>query len=493
MKRLLIFFFIQLTGCTSPDQQSSEFTPDESVVLVRVSKQTSSQIDPWTKKKISTEHHLGTIVKAGNQSLYILVTAWATIQSTEISMIRYQDKTVTPLTIKKVDYNSNLAILTPADQTTLEGLRPVNIGPDIQTGSEISLFTDYDQVKVQSHKGTVSAVGVFEGTTSSYQIPNYLLKIDKTALGWSEPIFYKEQLIAISSGQGKEYIFALPSMLIRKFLHSDLDQKTTSFPTPGFTTQSLLSPELRDSLTGSSLRDGVRIAHVEANSPFSGLIYPNDILTKVGNHSVDKHQNYKHPVWGDIPWVIIYNQLSPGDSLNLEIYRNGQKKTVEALLNPYRANDHLIWQYNYKKSAPWMIYGGLIIQELSRDYLKSWGKLWQQEADPVFLYHWFYKNIIHMPNKRIVFISKILSDPVNSGYESFSNAIIERINDKSIHNLEDVRVALTHPVKKKGHSFSVFKLSEGKGEIILLHDNSLQSHNRIMERYNISQKHNFFN
>lgn len=491
MKELTGLFFIFLFGCTAPNH-SSVFTPDASVVLIRVYKQDHSQVDPWIKKKISTEHHLGTIVKGSDNERYILVTAWATIHSTEISMIRYQDKKVTPLQIKKVDYNSNLAILSPKDKKSLDGLIPVTIGPDIQTGSDINLFTDYNQVKIQNHKGSISAVGVYEGTTSSYQIPNYLLKIDKIALGWSEPVFYGNQLIAISSGQGKEYIFALPSMLIRKFLQSPPESITSDFPTPGFATQSLLSPELRDSLSVSELNHGIRIALVESNSPYANQIFPNDVLTKVGQYPIDKHQNYKHPVWGDIPWVAIYNQMSPGDPLSLEIYRNGKKLTVREELRPYRANDHLIWQDQYQSQAPWVIYGGLIIQELSKDYLKSWGKLWQQEANSTFLYYWFHKNMIHRPEKRIVFISKVLSDPVNAGYEPFTNVMIESINSKPVTSLESVRNAIASPVKKNEHEFTIFSLSEGRGEIILLHKEAVGSQRRIADRYNIFKKDHFF-
>jgi hypothetical protein len=72
------------------------------------------------------------------------------------------------------------------------------------------------------------------------------------------------------------------------------------------------------------------------------------------------------------------------------------------------------------KPPPYVVLGGLIFQELSRQYLKEWGGNWQKDAPQRLVYlDRFQGELFPDGNRRVVVMTQVL--PANStiGYDEF--------------------------------------------------------------------------
>src|SRR5690606_17075177 len=92
------------------------------------------------------------------------------------------------------------------------------------------------------------------------------------------------------------------------------------------------------------------------------------------------------------------------------------------------------------------IAGGLVFQELTLPYLKMFSDQWEQRA-PLRLLHAF----AHMDEyqaegrEKIVFLSRVIRTPVTLGYEGLNHIIVDKVNGKSIGDLEDLSAAFDDP------------------------------------------------
>jgi len=93
------------------------------------------------------------------------------------------------------------------------------------------------------------------------------------------------------------------------------------------------------------------------------------------------------------------------------------------------------------------VLGGLVLQELSRQYLKEYGSDWQKKAPENFVYFDHQQNELFKNGpKKIVFLNRVLPSEMTVGYEELSQLVVTKINDLAIQSLDDVPKALAHPI-----------------------------------------------
>lgn len=481
----MLFLPTASTGVLAKDF-SKTFSP------IKVAKQNNDIRSPWQKRKIHYEQHMATCIRyQGKKSL--LVTSFAISNHTEIFMQPYFQSKKIPLEPIFVDHEVNLAILKAKKDDDLSQMIPVKIGNDIKIGSKTSLFTDQNNIKLNSHSATLSAVDIFEASTSSYQMIHFLFKAQQKALGWSEPILQNNKLVAMASGQNSDYIYAIPARVIKHFI----DEQSSSyrgFPSLGFLTQSLISPTLREALGAPGHELGVRVAKVFANSPFINQIRKNDVLVEINGYKINSRQAIEHPTWGEIPYVVAINELYANATVKLKLWRGNKEFEINKPLKRYLSNEKLVRQHNYNSSEPHLIFAGLIFQELSIDYLKTWGVNWQKEAKSNLLYHWIYKNDFSSDmKKRIIMMSKVLADRENHGYTHLSHQIVDKVNGIPISSFIELEKAFNKPIIKNGKEYAKIEFSKGKGEVVLSYKELEKTHQRIAKSYGIGSSVSFFN
>src|SRR5438046_6597868 len=102
------------------------------------------------------------------------------------------------------------------------------------------------------------------------------------------------------------------------------------------------------------------------------------------------------------------------------------------------AKDYVSPPYYLDQPPRYYVLGGLIFQELSRQYLKEWGLNWQREAPQRLVYlDRFQSEIFLERNRRVVILSEVLLANSTIGYADLAYLTSPKVNDKEIKSLDD--------------------------------------------------------
>jgi hypothetical protein len=89
----------------------------------------------------------------------------------------------------------------------------------------------------------------------------------------------------------------------------------------------------------------------------------------------------------------------------------------------------------------------LVLQELSREYLKEWGSDWDKKAPEKMVYYDRYQSDLFQGGiKRLVILSQVLPTEDSVGYEDLGSLVVTKINDIPLMSFADVPRALNHPI-----------------------------------------------
>src|SRR6185295_8385182 len=149
------------------------------------------------------------------------------------------------------------------------------------------------------------------------------------------PVFGNNKVVGIAFQKltGVDNIGEMvPPPIIRAFLDGVDAGKRPEIPALGITTQNLENPLLRAQLGLADHERGVAVLHVD----YSG--------------SAD----------------VVLGHRYIGDRIELAIKRNGAARTVTVELKPWMP---LVPRARYDKPPAYFVYGGLVFQTLTRDYL----------------------------------------------------------------------------------------------------------------------------
>jgi S1-C subfamily serine protease len=221
---------------------------------------------------------------------------------------------------------------------------------------------------------------------------NYLFKIQENGLGWGEPILSDGKLIGLTSGQNNEYAYAIPSFLIEHFLKDNLNEGYRGFPGLGIVTQALGPGNLRTLLNADKINGGVRVTDVSNIGPFRNALKKNDIITSIGGKEINGEGMINDSLWGDIAFPAVVNSMYSGDTVSIKFLRNGNPMTANESLSRFDSNARLIPYYRNTETIPHLIFGGLVFQEVTYEYLMAWGDSWRQTAPSSLVNLWDHSN-----------------------------------------------------------------------------------------------------
>jgi hypothetical protein len=120
---------------------------------------------------------------------------------------------------------------------------------------------------------------------------------------------------------------------------------------------------------------------------------------------------------------------------------------VEVTVRHKPAEAYVIPPYVIGKAPDYYVLGGLVMQELSREYLKEWGADWQKKAPERMVYYDRYQSdLFQGDRKRLVILSQVLPTADTIGYEELGALVVTKINDVTLNSFADVPKALEHPV-----------------------------------------------
>jgi S1-C subfamily serine protease len=420
-----------------------------SLVRVNVTGQPYDYFKPWQKKAPFSKRGLGAVLPQGR----VLVTADLVANQNYVELERAESGDKSAANVQVIDYEANLALLEPTDKKFLDGLSPLELASDTVVGDRVAAW----QLE------PTGALVVTEGLVTTVQMMKYPVEVGQfLAYRISIPMQYRENSYTVPLVKNNklaglllrfdprtQVLDAIPAPIITHFLKDAASGQYRGFPWAGFGFFPTRDPQLRAYAGETGKPAGVYVTSIEPGSPAakSGL-QVGDIVTALGNNEVDQNGNYVDPLYGKIEFTNLMSSRYTGDTVSMQVQRAGKPMQLNLTLDHREPKDYVISPYSIDQSPSYYILGGLIFEELSRQYLKEWGPNWQKEAPQRFVYlDRLQSELFPDGNRRVVIMSQVLPTNNTIGYDELAYLTVQKVNGKEIKSLADFAEAVKQPLE----------------------------------------------
>jgi S1-C subfamily serine protease len=438
---LAIFLIVPVSRA---DAQKS--TPEKSIVRVNATLQDYSFLRPWEKGAPTPRRGLGAVLEGER----VLITAEMCVNSTYLELEHPSSGARVTARIVGIDYEANLALLEPADSDSkvFEGLEPLAFDDSVAAGETLNVWQIED-----NGDGVSTDVEVLRVDVGRYFIPGsfFLLYQVKGSLqartnSFTLPVVKNGKLagMLLSYSSKEQTASVLPTPIVKAFLADLEDGEYRGFPNLGISFAQTLDETFREFTKIADREGGIFVREVgKGGSADKAGIKKGDVILSIAGKAIDARGNYNHPKYGKLSFShLVRGGVKVGDTIKLELVREGEALTVDVPLLRKLPGDFLIDPYLFDRGPKYFIFGGLIFQELTLPYLESWGDDWTNRA-PFNLVH---ANADPHPfeeegREKLVFLSNVLKTPSTLGYESINSVVISKVNGVFIKNIRDLATA----------------------------------------------------
>jgi PDZ domain-containing protein len=447
---LTVAALLPLSAFAAPKAPETVVKPKEiSLVRVNVTGQPYDFVRPWQKKAPFSKRALGAVLPGGR----VLVTADLVANQNYVELERAESGDKTAANVAVVDYEANLALLEPSDKKFLDGLAPLQLALDTVVGDRLSALQLETTGALVLTDGLVTTIQMTRypadiGQFLTYRISMSLQYRDNS---YTVPLVKNNKLAALllRFDQRTQVVDAIPAPVIAHFLKDAEKQPYEGFPTAGFNFFPTRDPQLRKFADQTGKAAGVYVTSVDPNSPAATAgLQVGDIVIGLGPHEIDQNGNYVDPLYGKIEFTnLISAKAFAGDTVPLHIQRAGKPMQIDLVLTHRNTNDYVIPPYVLDRAPLYYVLGGLIFEELSRQYLREWGTNWMKDAPQRLVYKdRFQSELYPEGNRRVVVLTQVLPANTTIGYDDVGYLSVQKVNGKEIKSLADLAEAVKHPV-----------------------------------------------
>lgn len=484
---LLLLVFAAASGGRAEPPTLAATVPTQlpaaaSLVRVNSTNQNYNFSKPWTKRPPYTRRGIGAVIEGGR----VLVTAELVANHTYVQLERAGSSVKMPAEVVRVDYESNLALLAPAEPQFLADAVPVTFAKAVRVGTRVNVVQLESNDTPAYTPGVVTTVNVTGYPADGIALLGFRI---------SAPLQYRENSFTLPVFEGDR----LAGMLMRydarsqsadlvsepviaNFLARANREPYQGFPRAGIAIAPTRDPQFRRYL-GLNDRAGIYVVSVQNGSPAekSGL-RKGDVVLSVDGEPLDDEGYFVHPEYGKIPFsYLISTAHLPGGTLPLRVLRDGKETTLDLPLAP-RDPDSIISEPALPDRAPrYFVLGGLVFQELSRSYLREWGGDWRSNAPARLVYLDEFQDELPADRGKIVFLSEVLPADTTLGYEDVGPVVVKTVNGREIRRLEDIAEAAKSPAG----DFHRIELESDPGVLYLDAKETARSADELKQAYGL--------
>jgi S1-C subfamily serine protease len=422
---------------------------EQSLVRVNVTGQPYDYVRPWQKKAPFTKRALGAVLPQSR----VLVTADLVANQNYVELERAESGDKIAANVVVVDYEANLALLEPVDKKFLEGLTPLQLALDTVVGDRIAALQLEPTGALVLTEGLVTTIQMTRYPADMGQFLTYRISISLQYRdnSYTVPLVKNNKLAALllRFDQRTQVVDAIPAPIIAHFLKDAESQHYRGFASAGFGFFPTRDPQLRKFAEQSGKPAGVYVSSVDPSSPAAKAgLQVGDIVVAMGSNEIDQNGNYVDPLYGKIEFTnLITAKAFAGDTVQLHVQRAGKPMQLNLTLEHRDVDDYVIPPYTMDRAPVYYILGGLIFQELSRQYLREWGANWLKDAPQRLVYKdRFQSELYPEGNRRVVVLTQVLPANTTIGYDEVAYLSVRKVNGKEVKSLADLANAVKEPV-----------------------------------------------
>lgn len=482
---LFAIFITAVISAEPPRAQTGDSAVNglrHSILRVNSTNQAYDFFQPWVKKEPASRRGVGTLIDGGR----ILVSAELIENSNLIELEKVDAPGKATAEIELVDFDCNLALLRPDDPGFLEGMTPLALETQVASGDEATVVQIEPNGELAKTIGRITSV-----TIGGYPFMNLGLLVFKLVApmqqrDWSFtlPVVRNGRLcgVLMRYDNRNQISEVIPPPVIAHFLKEADSGKYRGFARLGVSFSPLRDPQLRRYL-GLEMPGGIYVNQLSPGSAaIKAGVRKGDVILAVDGKPLDEDGNYDDPEYGKILFSHLTNtRMHPGDECALKVFRDGKPMAVSVRTEVPDGKTRPSEAHSGGKPPKYVVLGGLVFLELSREYLQEWGAGWRDKAPQRLVYLDNFQDELPGDRGKIVVLSQVLPSPLTIGYEHLENLVVARVNGRVIKSLDDLAAAAEKPV----NGFQKIEFEEDPKMIFLDAQGINESNAELMEQYGL--------
>lgn len=464
---------VLLVAATWPTR-GDEIPP--SIVEVLVTTQRFDPQVPWKKKRPESRAGYGVVIAPGK-----LITTEELVHNAVLVEVRKPgDAVKSKATIQVADPRLNAALLS----APLAGFQPASWSQPVKIGSTVQLIQFDEAGKLQNGEGRISGIEVGALPSIAQGVLTFQVLTDLKLDRLGTPAFHDSKLVGLvmQYDESTQTSLVLPSAILQRFVEDVLPGPYRGVATAGLMWAPLIDPAQRRYLGLPADDKGVLVLRTIPGLASDKVLRSGDVILSWDGQAVDSQGYYQDPEFGRLSIVHqIAGRRHPGDTITILRWREQHAEEVSMTLDAYNDERALIPMNIDGRQAEYLVEGGLVLRELTADYLTSFGNQWMVRANPRLVN--LYLNRAQAPEKageRIVFLAGVLPAPINVGYHDLHDEVITHVNGKPVANLREV-----FDIRRQDGCITRFRTASSPVEIVLDRTTLPASNKQIAQLYGI--------
>ncbi len=472
---LIIAVFSLVTISAAAQDKGSSYDVRNSVIKIFSFDQPYNYRQPWQKLSIGKSSGSGFII-VGNR---ILTNAHVVEDSKYLQVKKFGDPKLYTAEIDIIGHDCDLALIKVKDEKFFEGSQALEIG---------KLPKIMDQVVVMGYpiggeelnitQGIVSRIEHITYTYSYFYFLGCQIDANINSGNSGGPVFHEGEVVGVAfEGMSEQNLsYMIPPPIIHHFLNDIKDGKYDGFSDLLVNYENMTNDELRNYYKMPDDVSGILVYDILPESPIKDIVKIGDVITSIDGVPIANDGTVEFRPGERTIWGYLTDEKYVGDKININIYRDGTPKTINAVMT--KINDSKLVPYNKTDKEPkFYVIGGLVFQPLTINYL-----LLYPNPPSKFEYEARYGKI-KKDRKEIVVITDVLPDDLNTGYDELTyDFIVTKINNQKITELKDVINIIENTTEK------YIVIEEKDGKKIIFNTEKLRENNQeILEKYNVTK------
>ena len=470
---------LALALCAAASAQALDYA--STLVTIKVTTQSYDSYSPWRKRAPAQDEIQGCVIEGRR----ILTLAQPLTDQVLVEVTKHGSPRRYPAEVLLRDPVAGLALLGVPDNSFFDDLVPAPLSSPGPVHGELraarweagGVLREFTASLVKTTVDYWTPIG---GTLAHF------LSTDMDRGGSGEAVFVDGKLLGLAYRleQASKSLKVLSVEATLRLLADLADGSYGGYPSTWEYAKGLEGDrDLKRYLGMGDEETGVLVTAIPPRMSGAGVLKVNDVILAIDGELIDDSGLYRSRDFGLLHYdSLIFLNHAPGDTLAVRVLRDGSRLDLRVPLLPLGEDSFLIPLTDPDTPPQYVVFGGLVFQELSRSYLQgAWGNDWWRLADTRLRHLYDAAGLFpSSERRRVVILNRVLPHAVNAGYQSESNLVLESLGGTPVRDLQHLESLLTSTTER----FAVFNFA-GKERIVLDLKRALGAEKEIMSLYGL--------